>query len=51
MYILVSGVLAAGVSYQVTAQRTRSCQAAWMAAEDKHTYLKTVSEGVDDSSS
>ncbi|XP_069693095.1 transmembrane protein 141 [Periplaneta americana] len=39
-YILVSGCLAAAVSYQVTTQRTKSCQAAWMAVEDKHTYLK-----------
>jgi hypothetical protein len=39
-YILLSAVLATGISYQVTTQHTKSCQAAWMAAEDKHTYFK-----------
>jgi len=48
-YILVSSVLAAGVSYQVTTQRTKCCQAAWMAAEDKHTYFKQGSETEDSS--
>ncbi|GFG38664.1 hypothetical protein Cfor_01682 [Coptotermes formosanus] len=43
-YILLSAVLATGISYQVTTQRTKSCQAAWMAAEDKHTYFKHGSE-------
>jgi hypothetical protein len=42
-HILISGVLAAGVSYQVTTLRTKHCQAAWMAAEDKHTYFKQSS--------
>jgi hypothetical protein len=43
-YILLSAILATGVSYHVTKQRTKSCQAAWMAAEDKHTYFKHGSE-------
>jgi len=43
-YILLSAILATGVSYHVTTQRTKSCQAAWMAAEDKHTYFKQGSE-------
>jgi len=43
-YILLSAILATGASYHVTTQRTKSCQAAWMAAEDKHTYFKHGSE-------
>jgi hypothetical protein len=39
-YILLSAILATGISYHVTKQHTKSCQAAWMAAEDKHTYFK-----------
>lgn len=42
-HILVSSVLATGISYQVTTHRTKCCQAAWMAAEDKHTYFKESS--------
>lgn len=43
-YILLSALLATGISYQVTTQRTKACQAAWMAAEDKHTYFKRGSQ-------
>ncbi|KDR13949.1 transmembrane protein 141 [Zootermopsis nevadensis] len=50
-HILASSILAAIVSYQVTTQRTKSCQAAWMAAEDKHTYFKEDPEGEETSSS
>nr|CAD7447904.1 unnamed protein product [Timema bartmani] len=38
-YVLASTCLATAVSYHITSQRTKACQAAWMAAEDKHTYL------------
>ncbi|EDW34236.1 GL22141 [Drosophila persimilis] len=38
--ILVASLVATGISYQTTSSRTRSCQAAWMAFEDKHTILK-----------
>ncbi|XP_016952620.1 transmembrane protein 141 [Drosophila biarmipes] len=38
--ILVSSLVATGVSYQTTSTRTKSCQAAWMAFEDKHSVLK-----------
>lgn len=48
-HILISGLLAAGVSYQVTTHRTKCCQAAWMAAEDKHTYFKQSSVTEDSS--
>ncbi|ALC47995.1 CG42488 [Drosophila busckii] len=38
--ILISCLVASGISYQTTTTRTKSCQAAWMAYEDKHTVLK-----------
>ncbi|XP_037952287.1 uncharacterized protein LOC119682836 [Teleopsis dalmanni] len=38
--ILVSTVIASCTAYQVTSQRTKACQAGWMAAEGKHTALK-----------
>lgn len=38
--ILASTVGATIIAYQVTSTRTKSCQAAWMAAEDKHSILK-----------
>jgi len=38
--ILVSSLVATGVSYQTTSSRTKSCQAAWMAFEEKHSVLK-----------
>jgi hypothetical protein len=37
--ILTSTVLASGVSYYITTQQTKICQAAWLAVEEKHTYL------------
>ncbi|KAH8292398.1 hypothetical protein KR054_009375 [Drosophila jambulina] len=37
--ILVSSLVATGVSYQATSTRTRACQAAWMAFEEKHSVL------------
>lgn len=39
-YVLVSAAFAVAASYKITKDRTNSCQAAWMAAEDKHTALK-----------
>ncbi|XP_030559570.1 transmembrane protein 141 [Drosophila novamexicana] len=38
--VLVSSLVATGVAYQTTSTRTKSCQAAWMAYEGKHTVLK-----------
>ncbi|XP_076068737.1 transmembrane protein 141 [Oratosquilla oratoria] len=43
-HILASSVVASFVAYKVTAVRANACQAAWMAAEDKHTYLNPISE-------
>ncbi|XP_066996843.2 transmembrane protein 141 [Anabrus simplex] len=40
IFILISSIVAVGASYQYTASRTKNCQAVWMAAEDKWTYLK-----------
>ncbi|XP_055614528.1 transmembrane protein 141 [Uranotaenia lowii] len=37
--ILISSLVAVGASYKVTSDRTKACQAAWMAAEDKYTAL------------
>ncbi|XP_058978554.1 transmembrane protein 141-like [Musca domestica] len=38
--ILISTLAATVIGYEVTSKRTKSCQAAWMAAEDKHSILK-----------
>ncbi|EDW98743.1 transmembrane protein 141 [Drosophila teissieri] len=38
--ILISSLVATAVSYQTTSTRTKACQAAWMAFEDKHSVLK-----------
>ncbi|XP_030373668.1 transmembrane protein 141 [Scaptodrosophila lebanonensis] len=38
--ILLSSLLATGISYQVTSTRTKSCQSRWMAFEEKHSILK-----------
>lgn len=43
-HIIFSSVLACAVAYKVTSVRARACQAAWMAAEDKHTVLTPISE-------
>lgn len=37
--IAVSSFTAVVVGFQVTSGRSRSCQAAWLAAEEKHTYF------------
>ncbi|XP_046445112.1 transmembrane protein 141-like [Daphnia pulex] len=37
--ILVSSFVAVVVGFQVTSVRAKSCQAAWLAAEDKHTFF------------
>lgn len=42
--ILFSSIAAVAVSYKVTSVRTHACQQAWMAAEDKHTFLNPISE-------
>jgi hypothetical protein len=36
---LVSSFVAVVVGFQVTSVRAKSCQAAWLAAEDKHTFF------------
>ncbi|CAD6991682.1 unnamed protein product [Ceratitis capitata] len=38
--VLVSAIVATGVSYKTTTTRTKACQAAWMAEEDAHTVLQ-----------
>ncbi|XP_042866171.1 uncharacterized protein LOC122249411 [Penaeus japonicus] len=43
-HIIVSSLIACAVAYKVTSVRARACQAGWMAAEDKHTYLNPISE-------
>lgn len=43
-HIILSSLVACGVAYKVTSERAKSCQAGWMAAEDKHTFLNPVSE-------
>lgn len=42
--ILVSTIIGTGASYKVTADRTKSCQAGWMAAEGKFTALSNPEE-------
>ncbi|XP_055638179.1 transmembrane protein 141 [Toxorhynchites rutilus septentrionalis] len=37
--ILISSLVASAGSYKVTSDRTKSCQAGWMSAENKHTAL------------
>lgn len=37
--ILVSSIVAMVIGYQVTSIKSRTCQAAWLAAEEKHTYF------------
>lgn len=37
--ILISTLTGSAVAYKLTSDRTKSCQAAWLAAEDKHTSL------------
>ncbi|KAK8733758.1 hypothetical protein OTU49_006466 [Cherax quadricarinatus] len=43
-HIIVSSVVGCCAAYQVTAVRARACQAGWMAAEDKHTFLNPISD-------
>ncbi|XP_055377417.1 transmembrane protein 141 [Condylostylus longicornis] len=38
--ILFSSGIATVLAYKITSERTKSCQAAWMAAENKHTILQ-----------
>lgn len=42
--ILISTLVATGAAYKVTADRTNSCQAGWMAAEGKFTALTDVED-------
>ena len=37
--ILVSSLAGVLVGFRVTSVRAQACQAAWLAAEEKHTYL------------
>ncbi|XP_057375396.1 transmembrane protein 141-like [Daphnia carinata] len=37
--ILVSSFVAVVVGFKVTSVRAQSCQAAWLAAEEKHTFF------------
>ncbi|XP_053673544.1 transmembrane protein 141 [Anopheles nili] len=38
--ILVAVIVATGASYKVTSDRTRACQARWMAVEEKYSVLQ-----------
>ncbi|KAK7864881.1 hypothetical protein R5R35_001973 [Gryllus longicercus] len=38
-FILVSTAVSTGITYFLTSRATKNCQAGWMAAEDKVTYL------------
>lgn len=42
--ILASSFVAVVVGFQVTSVKAKSCQAAWLAAEDKHTYFSENDE-------
>jgi hypothetical protein len=42
--ILVSTIVGTTVSYKLTSDRSKTCQAAWLAAEDKHTALSDIVE-------
>ncbi|KAG5672981.1 hypothetical protein PVAND_003065 [Polypedilum vanderplanki] len=37
--ILISTLVGSFAAYKVTSERTKSCQAAWLAVEEKHTAL------------
>ncbi|XP_055714685.1 transmembrane protein 141 [Phlebotomus papatasi] len=39
VFILTSSIVGVGVAYKITKDRARSCQAAWLAFEEKHTAL------------
>ncbi|KAK2704542.1 transmembrane protein 141-like [Artemia franciscana] len=41
-HALVSAAIGVVSGYKVTALRSQSCQAAWMATENKHTYLNPL---------
>lgn len=43
-YIVFSAAFATVAAYKVTSDRTKTCQAAWLAAEDKHTSLQNENE-------
>lgn len=40
--ILISSVVGCVCSYKVTSDRSKICQAAWLASEDKHTALSDI---------
>ncbi|KAJ6600662.1 hypothetical protein Bhyg_17241 [Pseudolycoriella hygida] len=40
----LSAFVLIAASYKITKDRTNSCQAAWMASENKHTALKDSTE-------
>lgn len=42
--ILISSIIGTGASYKVTSDRTKSCQAGWMASEGKFTALSNLEE-------
>jgi TMEM141 protein family len=42
--ILISTLFGTVVAYKVTKDRTNSCQAAWLASEEKHTALSDIDE-------
>lgn len=47
LHILISTIGATIAAYRITKDRTRACQAAWMAVEDKHTALHSINAPLD----
>ncbi|XP_052866914.1 transmembrane protein 141 [Anopheles cruzii] len=46
--ILVAVLVATGASYKVTSDRTRACQARWMAVEEKYSVLQETLDKSDE---
>lgn len=42
--ILSTTIAASAAAYYITTEKTKLCQAAWLAAEDKHTYFTRLEQ-------
>jgi hypothetical protein len=42
--ILGTTIVASAASYYITTEKTKVCQAAWLAVEDKHTYFTRLEQ-------
>jgi len=40
--ILSSTIVAAAAAYYITSEKTKLCQAGWLAVEEKHTYFTNL---------